>query len=192
MKFNKAKAEVKTFQQLFRSLADIQDLLDEPGKLERELRTMRKQKDEVERDLQSSRRLLAEAKTEIKAIDDSKSDRRAIADRIVHDAEEHAKRMRDKGHQDGEAAYKKGQAEADKIVGEAYEKAAAKAAEADKAAERLAKIKKEAQYISAESAVQADKAEADLVAVRKEIAAAERQLAAVHAEVDGLRRKFAS
>ena len=185
----KALIEVKNFQKMFKNLAEI---LEEPAALEQKAK-------KVDADIAEKRRILegleadmVKAKASAQSARKSRSDLEAQGGSIISSAEASAAKI----IADARATAANVKAIADRDL----EAALAKIDEAKKTAETtIANAQVDAKDIVRKARAQAEQVSHEitekndyLVILRSETTAAERQLAAVKAEIDRLRKTFAS
>lgn len=192
IRMGKAARELKAFQGMFKEVNEILEVLEDPLKMEREMKIMAGERDKLVRELEEARRMKTaidnECASAIKRMDQANT----AADKKLSDTEGRNKTLVMSAESKSEdilkgAAVLKGKQE------EALRDALAQASSIVATSRSESKgIIQMAHSKAAEVDRDTSKANANLVTVRNETAAAERQLAAVKAEIDRLKKAFAS
>lgn len=188
----RAVREIRSFQAMFKGLTELLEELDEAAKLEGKLRQLQseigaleRQRTEIERGKAETTKIasdeVSKLRAEVEAAKKMVSDAKHQAAVIKADAGNQARAVEAKADEAREAIKRE-------IAAAAAERAGIIAA----AREEAAGIAKSAKLRAAESDEEIKKAQAYLEVVRSDTAAAERQLAAVKAEITRLKQAFAS
>ena len=185
----KALIEVKNFQKMFKNLAEV---LEEPAALEKKAKNVDQQIAEKRRQLEQLEADMVKAKAGAQEARKGRADIEAQGGSIISSAEESAAKI-----------IADAKATANKIKDTAQgdlEVSLNKIAEAKRSAETtITNAQADAKDIVRKARAQAEQVSHEitekndyLVILRSETTAAERQLAAVKAEIDRLRKTFAS